>query len=63
MSKPIIDEVSIQLYGDGALEDRILGIISDALGTEMVVTNEKDYETKKGASGHYIQAKLKLSDL
>ena len=63
MTKPIIDEVSIQFYGDGELQNRIMSIIADALETELVVTNEKDYETKKGASGHYIQAKLKLSDL
>ena len=62
MSKPIVNEVSIQLYGDGALQQRVLGIVADALGTELLVTNEKDYETKKGASGHYMQVKLTLPD-
>ena len=62
MSKPIKNEVSIQLYGDGELQERLLKIVSTALDTEIRVTNEKDYETKKGASGHYMQVKLKLSD-
>ena len=62
MARPIINEVSIQLYGDGALQSRVLSIVADALGTELLVTNEKDYETKKGATGHYMQVKLILDD-
>ena len=62
MSKPIVNEVSIQLYGDSALQERLLKIVATAFDAELLVTNEKDYETKKGATGHYIQAKLKLTD-
>ena len=62
MTKPIKDEVSIQLYGDAEVQERLLKIVSNAFDVELRVTSEKDYETKKGMSGHYIAAKLKLSD-
>jgi len=57
MAKPIIDTVNAQLYGDMKLQDQILLSLEDA-GLNVSVKSEKDYETKKGESGHYRSIKI-----
>ena len=60
MANPITNKVNIQLYGDGALQERVLAAIAKELNVDVVVTQEKDYETKRGQSGHFIAASVKL---
>lgn len=57
----ITNEVTLQLYGDGELQETILSAISKALGVDVEVRSEKDYVTKKGAEGHYMQTLIKLN--
>ena len=52
----------MQVYGDIKLQEKLLKIMADAFDTEVAVKAEKDYETKYGRSGHYMNIKLKLSD-
>ena len=62
MTQPIKNELSMQVYGDIKLQEKLLKIMADACDTEVAVKAEKDYETKYGRSGHYMNIKLKLSD-
>ena len=60
MSKPIKDELSMQVYGDSILQEKLLQVMADTFKTEVHVRAEKDYETKYGRSGHYMNISLKL---
>ena len=63
MSNPIVDRVTVQMYGDKDLQQRILHAISAALSTEPVVKSDKPYETKRGQAGNYINASIDVSPI
>ena len=62
MTQPIKNELSMQLYGDIKLQEKLLQVMADAFDEDVSVKSEKDYETKYGRTGHYMQIKIKLSD-
>ena len=57
MTKPIVGSVTAQFYGDMEVQDQILLSLEDA-GLTVSIKSEKDYETKKGESGHYRSVKI-----
>jgi hypothetical protein len=61
MSRPIIDELSMQVYGDEKLQEKLLKAMANTFNTEVEVRGEKDYETKYGRTGHYMNISLKLN--
>ena len=61
MTKPILDEISMQVYGDPALQEQLLQLMADAFKTEVTVRSEKPYETKHGRTGNYMNISLKLN--
>ena len=62
MTTPITDEISMQVYGDEKLQERLIKLLAESFNTEVTVSGEKEYETKKGRTGHYMSVKLKLSE-
>lgn len=58
--KPITNELSMQVYGDQVLQEKLVQLMADAFGTEVKIRSEKPYETKYGRSGHYMNISLKL---
>lgn len=60
MSKPITNEMSMQVYGDQKLQEQLLKIMANHFNTEVQIRAEKPYETKYGRTGHYMNIQLKL---
>ena len=60
MSKPIKNELSMQVYGDQVLQEKLVQLMADSFGTEVNIRQERPYETKRGRSGHYMNISLKL---
>jgi len=53
MTKPIINEISLQIYGDGDLQEEALATLANHFKADVVIRQEKPYETKYGRSGTY----------
>ena len=62
MKGPIKNELSMQVYGDQKLQEKLLQVMADAFSEDVAVRQERDYETKAGRTGHYMNISLKLSD-
>ena len=60
MSKPIKNELSMQVYGDIELQEKLVQLMADTFGTEVLIKAEKPYETRYGRSGYYMNLSLKL---
>ena len=58
--EPIKNELSMQVYGDQVLQEKLVQLMADAFKTDVVIRGEKPYETKYGRSGHYMNISLKL---
>ena len=56
----IKDEVTVQLYGDEVLQDRILFYLEQMTGLACSVQTSKPYTTKKGKEGTYRSVTLTI---
>ena len=58
--KPILNEISMQVYGDGSLQDEALKALADHFKADVVIRQEKPYETKTGRTGTYKNVLIKV---
>lgn len=56
----IKNEVSMQLYGDADLINRIIFALSEGLDLECNETHSKPYTTKRGREGTYKKVQCSL---
>ena len=60
MTKSITNELSMQVYGDRKLQEQMVQVLADTFKTEVSIRAEKDYETRSGRTGYYMNISIKL---
>ena len=54
--------ISMKIFGNAEVTDRILTLIANELGVEVSVTNEKTYTTKRGHEGRFTDAQFRHTE-
>ena len=55
------NSISMKIFGDAEVTDRILQLISNELNTEIKITHEKGYTTKAGKEGRFTDVRFSHS--